>query len=53
MKEVVRYPERSRKWNRGPAITSEQCELCGAEMDVDPESGEQHCPVCENPEEAD
>lgn len=27
------------------------CEVCGEELEVDPESGEEHCPVCENPEE--
>ncbi len=27
------------------------CEVCGGELDIDPESGEGHCPVCENPEE--
>ena len=27
------------------------CEVCGGEMEIDPDSGEGHCPVCENPEE--
>ncbi len=27
------------------------CEVCGEELEVDPECGEEHCPVCENPEE--
>lgn len=27
------------------------CELCGAEYEVDPESGEFHCPVCEEMED--
>lgn len=26
------------------------CPLCGGEMEVDPESGETHCPVCEDNE---
>jgi hypothetical protein len=27
------------------------CEVCGGEIEADPESGEEHCTVCENPEE--
>lgn len=50
MKEVVRYPERSRKWRKDVTPAVELCEICGAEMDVDQESGEQHCPVCESPD---
>lgn len=26
------------------------CEVCGEDLEVDPESGEEHCPVCENAE---
>ncbi len=26
------------------------CELCGTEWEMEPESGEFHCPVCDNPE---
>jgi hypothetical protein len=33
------------------APSSGICEVCGEELEVDPESGEQHCPTCENPEE--
>ncbi len=27
------------------------CQLCGGELDVDPEGSEAHCPVCEGPDE--
>jgi rubrerythrin len=27
------------------------CELCGVAFEVDPESGERRCPVCDIPEE--
>ncbi len=27
------------------------CEICGGDLDMDPESNEGHCPVCESPEE--
>jgi hypothetical protein len=27
------------------------CGVCGEEMEIDPESGEEHCPECDNPEE--
>jgi len=27
------------------------CEVCGGELEVDMETGDEHCPVCENPEE--
>ena len=33
------------------APSSGICEVCGEELEVDPESGEEHCPTCENPEE--
>ncbi|KAF0221554.1 MAG: hypothetical protein FD174_323 [Geobacteraceae bacterium] len=46
---LQRFGEMYRKWRRG-AIPSEICEVCGEELEIDPESGEGHCPVCENPE---
>lgn len=46
---LQRFGEMYRKWRRG-AIPPEICEVCGGEMDVDPESRESHCPACENPE---
>lgn len=27
------------------------CEVCGELLEIDPESGEEHCPICESPEE--
>jgi hypothetical protein len=51
MKETIRYPERTGKWHKEVSFPVELCEICGGEMDMEPESGEQHCPVCENPEE--
>ncbi len=27
------------------------CEVCGGETEIEAESGEEHCPVCENPEQ--
>ena len=47
---LQRFGELYRKWRKG-AIPSEICEVCGGELEVDPESGEDHCPVCENPEQ--
>jgi hypothetical protein len=38
-----------REATRG-AVPLEICEVCGAELEIDPESGEVSCPVCENPE---
>jgi len=32
-------------------IPPEVCEVCGGELEIDPETGESHCPVCENPEQ--
>lgn len=50
MKTVDRFKTDEGKGNRkeSPALL---CELCGAECEKDPESGELHCPVCESPEE--
>ena len=46
---LQRFGELYRKWLKG-ANPPDICEVCGGEMDVDPESGESHCPVCESPE---
>jgi rubrerythrin len=46
---LQRFGEMYRKWRRG-AIRQEICEVCGEELEIDPESSEGHCPVCENPE---
>jgi predicted RNA-binding Zn-ribbon protein involved in translation (DUF1610 family) len=29
----------------------EVCEMCGTELEIDRESGESYCPVCDLPEE--
>ncbi len=49
MEVLKRFGEMYRKWRRG-ATPSEICEVCGEEMEIDRETGEGHCPVCENPE---
>jgi hypothetical protein len=33
------------------AIPPDRCEVCGEKLEIDPEGGEGHCPVCEEPEE--
>jgi hypothetical protein len=45
---LQRFGEMYRKWRNG-VIPPEICEVCGGELDIDPESGGGHCPVCENP----
>ena len=45
-----RFGEKYRKPAKD-ALPSGICEVCGAELEIDPESGEVHCPVCEYPEE--
>ncbi len=35
-----------RESTRG-AVPSEICEICGGELEIDPESGEVCCPICE------
>jgi|GEM_PF-2107876 len=46
---LKRFGEMYRKWRTGE-IPAGICEVCGEDMEIDPESGERHCPVCENPE---
>ncbi len=39
-------------WQRRKGeIPAEICEVCRGELEMDPESAEGHCPVCENPEQ--
>lgn len=47
---LKRFGERYRK-RRKEAIPSVNCEVCRERLDMDRESGEEHCPVCENPEQ--
>lgn len=49
MQVIKQYGEIYRE-HRKEALSSGICEVCGEEMEIDPESGEEHCPVCENPE---
>jgi hypothetical protein len=46
---LQRFGNKYRKWEKGEA-PPETCEVCGEALEVDPEGGEGHCPVCENPE---
>lgn len=46
---LQRFGESYRKRLVEP-LPPEICEICGGVMDVDPESGERHCPVCDNPD---
>ena len=48
--KITQFGETYRMNTRDEA-SPEICEVCGGELDIDPESGESHCPVCENPEE--
>lgn len=50
MTDLKRCGETYRKL-RQEAIPPGICAVCGELLDADPESGEEHCPVCENPEE--
>ncbi len=50
MSDSKRYGEEYRQAHKGQ-IPVNICELCGEPLDIDPESGEVHCPVCETPEE--
>ena len=46
---LQRFGEMYRKWSKG-ATPPGICEICGGELEIDPESGEGRCPVCEDPE---
>ena len=50
MRLFMRPGEKARKWRQGVIPPLDLCEVCGGEMDYDPESKEGHCPVCESPE---
>lgn len=50
MGDSQRFGENFRKWSKG-GKSPEMCEVCGEKMEMDPESGEGHCPVCEEPEQ--
>jgi len=49
MGTVKKFGKEFREATKG-AVPAAICEVCGEELDIDPESGEVHCPVCENPE---
>ena len=50
MDVLKQFGEIYRKWKR-PPVPPEICEVCGGELEMDAESGEGHCPVCESMEE--
>jgi hypothetical protein len=47
---LQRYGEMYQQ-GRKETVPSEICEVCGAELEFDPDGGEGHCPVCEDPEQ--
>lgn len=47
---LKRFGENYRKRNK-EGIPSSVCEVCGEKLEVDQDSGEEHCRVCENPEQ--
>lgn len=49
MERSKQFGETYRKSVQGEKL-KEVCELCGEELDIDPESGERYCPSCDNPE---
>ena len=49
MGDTKRFGEEYRR-QKGE-VPADICELCGEKLEIDPETGEGHCPVCENPEE--
>jgi hypothetical protein len=49
MGDSKKFGETYRKVIQG-AIPPEICEVCGCELEIDPETGVAHCPTCENPE---
>jgi len=50
MGPLQRFGEIYRKCSK-QATSPEICEVCGTELETDPESGEKSCPVCENPDQ--
>ncbi len=51
MTETKRFGEEYRRSHKEVVVPADVCELCGGPMEIDPESGEGHCPVCEEEEE--
>lgn len=49
MEGSKRFGETYRTWATGEKPEG-ICEVCGGELEMDPESGEQSCPSCDNPE---
>ena len=47
---LKRFGEMYRSWKR-EAAPADVCEVCGGELEIDPESGDGHCPVCESSEQ--
>lgn len=50
MEKLHKFGESHRQWQK-EATAPGICAVCGGELDIEPESGEEHCPVCETPEE--
>ncbi len=50
METTKRFGEGYRKKVQGEKAEG-ICEVCGGELEIDRESGESHCPVCEDPEQ--
>ncbi|BDV42985.1 hypothetical protein GURASL_19080 [Geotalea uraniireducens] len=50
MDKTKRFGEQYRQKHNAPA-PPEICEVCGGELEMDAESGEGYCPVCEVAEE--
>lgn len=49
MRASGHFAKTSGKWKQVER-TAWVCELCGGECELDRESGEYRCPVCDNPE---
>ncbi len=47
-----KFGEIYRKWTRD-ATPPDICEVCGTELEIDAESGEKRCPVCEDTGQGD
>ena len=50
MGELVRRLRMPKKGNRQESRRW-VCEVCGNDLEMDPESGEQHCLICDIPDE--
>ena len=49
MGDSKRFGETYRTWAKGEKPEG-ICEVCGGELEIDPESGEKSCPSCDSPE---